>query len=92
MGGERELGGLTVNWVQSGEDRFYGCNTAAAFCQRFANAQGVPSWGFNTYSSFSGDPNSKSKWYLLNPWNRDLYMIGRDGSGMVRHNPTRPRR
>lgn len=91
-GGESELRGLKINWEQGAQANFFGCNTAVSFAQRFANAQGTPTWGFNTSSSFSGDPNGKSKMYMLQPWNPNLYMTGRDGRSMVKRDPQQPKR
>jgi RHS repeat-associated protein len=89
-GGEAELRGLNINWEKGSNAQFFGCNTAVHFTQRFANAQGTPAWGFDTSTSFSGDPNRKSKTYLLQPWNPNIYMTGRDGRSMVRRDPQRP--
>lgn len=91
-GGESELRGLKINWEQGAQANFFGCNTAVSFAQRFANAQGTPTSGFDTSSSFSGDPNGKSKMYMLQPWNPNLYMTGRDGRSMVRRDPQQPKR
>jgi RHS repeat-associated protein len=91
-GGESELRGLKINWEQGAQANFFGCNTAVSVAQRFANAQGTPTWGFNTSSSFSGDPNGKSKMYMLQPWNPNLYMTGRDGRSMVKRDPQQPKR
>lgn len=56
-----DLAGLRVNWAANGEARFYGCNTALSFTQRFANAAGVPAWGYQAYASFSSAPD---RWIL----------------------------
>lgn len=90
-GGEAELKQLKVNWESGATATFFGCNTAVSFCQRFANTQLVPSFGFDTQSSFTGDPTGKSKGYLFKPWNPNLYMVGRDGRPLVRRDPAKPR-
>ncbi len=93
LGGEAELGKLNIGWTLSGEANFYGCNTAVNFAQRFANAQGVRTWGFDNYSSFSNTPHYKDKGYLLNFGNNwDLYMVTRDGRRMVKRDPLEPKK
>jgi hypothetical protein len=81
----KQLPKLWFNWSQTAEAKFFGCNTAVKFAQNFANAQHVPTWGFDTFSSISSNPNKKTKGYWLNPFYKGpLYMVGNDGRGMVR--------
>ena len=92
MGGESELGRLKVNWAPSAEARFYGCKTAVNFCQRFANSQRVPAWGFDTDSSFSGAPGSKSKMVCPNAVESRSLLVGQDDRGMVIRRPAPPKK
>jgi hypothetical protein len=93
FGGEAEIKGLNIGWNLTGEAKFFGCNTAVNFAQSFANAQGVRTWGFDTYSSFSSSPYYKDKGYLLNFGNNyDIYMVGRDGRRMVKSDPLEPKK
>jgi RHS repeat-associated protein len=81
---------LPVNWDRDGRANFYGCNTAVNFAQDFADLQGVPTWGFDTFSSISSSPDRKTKGYVLNPWYAGpLYMVGQDGRAPVRRAPRR---
>jgi RHS repeat-associated protein len=94
-----ELASLKVNWSGSAEAKFYGCNTAQNFCQNFANAQGVPSYGYDRYAYFSSSPskregpNSTGPLYLIaaDGWENGGYWRHIRGSGrvypMVRRNP-----
>jgi len=87
----QQLPKLWFNWSRTAEAKFFGCNTALNFCQKFANAQGVPAYGFDTFSSFSSSPDKKTKGYVFNPfYNGPLYMVGQDGRKMVVRRPPRP--
>ena len=91
-GGEAELKTLNIGWNLTGEAKFYGCNTAVNFAQQFANAQGVRAWGFDIQSSMSSSPYYKDKGNRLNfGANPNLYMVGRDGRGMVKKDPKESR-
>ncbi len=80
---QAQLPNLKINWSNTAIAKFYGCNTAN-FCQNFANAQGVSSYGFDTFSSISGKPNEKSKKYWFNPWyDGPLYLVGEDGRAIL---------
>ncbi|MBX3280810.1 MAG: RHS repeat-associated core domain-containing protein, partial [Acidobacteria bacterium] len=50
---QQELSDLRVNWSGSASASFYGCHTGVNFAQNFANAQGVPTYGYNEYAYFS---------------------------------------
>jgi hypothetical protein len=50
---------LKVNWSGSATARFYGCNTAVNFAQNFANAQRVPTFGYEGYAYFSNSSTSR---------------------------------
>ncbi len=82
-----ELSGINVNWSNSATASFYGCNTGVNFTRDFANAQQVPAYGFMGGVDFSGSPDTKSKGYVLNPYNRDLYMIDVQEKGLQRQDP-----
>jgi RHS repeat-associated protein len=53
---DQELKDLNVNWSGSASACFIGCNTADNFTQNFANAQGVPTFGYDKYAYFSSSP------------------------------------
>ncbi len=60
-----ELAGLKVNWSSTASATFIGCNTADNFTQRFADAQNVPTYGYDKYAYFSSSstkmvPNPKA--------------------------------
>lgn len=78
-GHEAQLRQLKINWAAGATAEFFGCNTAVNFTQWFANAQGVPSFGFDTPTSMSGSPDGKSKMYMFQPWNPNLYLVSRYG-------------
>jgi hypothetical protein len=86
-----EISGLHVNWSSTASALFYGCNTAANFAQDFADAQRVPAYGYEGYASFSGSRNTVSKWYVLDPYNIDLYLVDKRGTGLERHDPDEPK-
>jgi RHS repeat-associated protein len=79
---------LWFNFSSTAEAKFMGCNTALKFCQNFANAQRVPAWGFDDFSSISSSPDKKSKGYWFYPYKGPLYMVRDDGKGMVRRDPS----
>jgi RHS repeat-associated protein len=66
-----ELSQLSVNWQGAACARFFGCNTAVAFAQRFADAQQVPADGYRGYAYFSSDarrradPSQPGSLYLI---------------------------
>jgi hypothetical protein len=84
-----QLPKLWFNWSQTAEAKFLGCNTAVNFAQNFANAQRVPAWGFDTFSSISSSPDKKTKgyWFKGPFYKGPLYMVGNDGRGMIRRDP-----
>ena len=52
--------GLKINWnTSSSRAGFYGCNSAD-FAQRFANSQGVSTYGFDESVHFSGSPERRT--------------------------------
>lgn len=100
---QRELSGLRVNWSSTATARFYGCYTSPNFARNFANAQGVPTYGYDKFAYFS---NRHDKMVPDEGGGRPLYLIAADygdangidaairyrlGIGrvypMVRHNP-----
>jgi RHS repeat-associated protein len=102
-----EVSNLKVNWSKSAIAKFYGCYTGANFAQNFANAQGVPAFGYDRYAYFSSSvdkrtgPNSTGRLYLIatdgyenGTWLK--YMMGNsEAYPMVRRDPPRkdkPRR
>jgi hypothetical protein len=48
-----DLAGIKVNWSSTASCTLYGCNTANRFAQKFADAQGVPTFGYDKYAYFS---------------------------------------
>ena len=95
-----EVSELTVNWDKSARAVFLGCHTADNFAQDFADAQGVPTYGYTDPASFSGRPDSLSKSYFMKslmglPDSGRRYLIPANAGGLVRRNPApkdRPRR
>lgn len=91
---------LKINWDSSAQAGFYGCRTAvpnpnwggASFAQAFANIQGVPTYGFDDETSFSGLPASKDKSYVFGVGQGIYLVTQRDGRPPVRKDPTRPTR
>ncbi|HEY0377477.1 MAG TPA: RHS repeat-associated core domain-containing protein [Pyrinomonadaceae bacterium] len=74
---QQELSNLQVNWSDSAIAKFYGCYTGKYFAQNFANAQGVPAYGYDRYAYFSSrvDKRVTSSWPV-----GPLYLIAADGS------------
>jgi hypothetical protein len=72
---QRELSSLKVNWSGSAIARFYGCNTGQNFAQNFANAQRVPTFGYEGYAYFS---NSSTSMIPDQGSGRPLYLIQAD--------------
>jgi RHS repeat-associated protein len=72
---QRELSNLKVNWSGTATARIYGCNTGVNFAQNFANAQGVPTFGYQGYAYFS---NSATQMIPDEGGRRPLYMIQAD--------------
>jgi RHS repeat-associated protein len=70
-----ELAGLSVNWSGTADARFYGCRTSINFAQNFANAQGVPSYGYDRFTYFSSDSSKREGPKATGP----LYSIAADG-------------
>jgi RHS repeat-associated protein len=104
---QAELSNLKVNWSSSAIAKFYGCYTGMNFAQNFANAQGVPTYGYDRFAYFSSSvdkrtgPNSTGRHYLIatdgkanGTWLK--YMMGNsEAYPMVRREPPRrdkPRR
>ena len=72
---QQELSSLRVNWSGSASAYFYGCHTGVNFAQNFANAQGVPTYGYNEYAYFSSKPDKREGPNATGP----LYLIAADG-------------
>jgi hypothetical protein len=67
--------GLGINWEAGGCARFYACKTAPRFASRFAATQGVPAYGFNSYTYFSASPDRRTPVQATGP----VYMIQAQG-------------
>ena len=65
---------MRVNWSSSATAKIYGCNTGVNFAQNFANAQRVPTFGYEGYAYFS---NSYTK-MIPDKGSGPLYMIQAD--------------
>ncbi|MEW5980679.1 MAG: RHS repeat-associated core domain-containing protein [Acidobacteriota bacterium] len=84
----RDLAGLRVNWSGSASCSVYGCNTSPNFAQKFANAQGVTTYGIDRYAYFSSSPGGMGPLTARGP----VYLIGADYGaasgigGVVRYN------
>jgi hypothetical protein len=72
---QAELSNLKVNWSGSASAVFCGCYTGANFAQNFANAQGVPAFGYDRYAYFSSSPDKRTGPNSTGP----LYLIATDG-------------
>jgi RHS repeat-associated protein len=54
------LSSMSVMWEAGGCARFFSCNSArSGFTQKFADTQGVSTYGLGGYSYFSSDPNER---------------------------------
>jgi RHS repeat-associated protein len=83
---QSDLANLKVNWSSNATASFFGCRTADNFAQNFANAQHVRTFGFNGGVDFSGNPNSVSKWYVLNG-QFQRYMVDKGEQGLKEKDP-----
>ena len=79
-----ELAHLKVNWSSTAIAKFYGCYTGLHFAQDFADAQGVPSYGYDRYAYFSSRVDSHEGPDDTGP----VYLIAADGwsnGGYIKH-------
>ena len=90
---EQDMGAflsMKVNWAANAVAGFYGCNTALAissdFAQQFADAQRVPTWGFNGPMNFSSSPNSISLFDYFYIGDKE-YAVHHSGAGPVQRKP-----
>ena len=81
-----ELSSLQVNWSSNATASFFGCRSADNFAQNFANSQHVRTFGFTDGVDFSGQPNTRSKWYVLNG-QFQRYMIDQSEKGLQERDP-----
>jgi RHS repeat-associated protein len=72
---QSELSQMKVNWSGSASASIIGCRTALAFTQMFANAQGVPTAGYERYAYFSSSRSRMVEIGLTGP----VYLQGGDG-------------
>jgi RHS repeat-associated protein len=83
------LSQLHVNWDSSAHAGFYGCHTDF-FAQKYANSQGVPTYGIEGSSMFSALKNwgtVGNVLFRLHPSSQNLYMVSAGGGAAVRKDP-----
>jgi RHS repeat-associated protein len=89
--------GLKINWASDAVARFMGCHTAepaakwpeGSFAQRFANRQHVLTYGYDSGTSFSSSPITRSKAYVFGLGGPDIYLVTqRGGRPPVPKDPT----